>query len=322
MGNRKFAVLGTGWWSTFQIHGWMEVGGVDLVAVYNRTVAKAEKLAAQFNVPAVYGDPEELFKKEKLDFVDIIAGNDVHPQAGLPGGSVQGARSSARSRWHPDWESCQKMVRVCREAGIPFMIHENLRWQAPVREVKRILDAGTIGKVYRGRVAIVGYSPLEYVEQPFLKELEHLSLMDLGSHVLDTARFLIGEPSSLYCQLLRSRDDIRGEDVTTIVMDMGGAICTVETSNATRTSWNHYPDVHPLHRGNKGSIELGPDYWVRVNTDEGTTARRRRSPTAVLDSRRPAALACQHRVRATRTCWRRSQLASRRRQMATTTCGR
>jgi len=273
MGNRRFAVLGTGWWSTFQIHGWKEVGGVDLVAVYNRTVAKAERLAAQFNVPAVYGDPEELFKKEKLDFVDIIAGNDVHPRLVYLAAQYK-VPVICQKPMAPDWESCQKMVRVCREAGIPFMIHENLRWQAPVREVKRLLDAGAIGKVYRGRVAIVGYSPLEYVEQPFLKELEHLSLMDLGSHVLDTARFLLGEPRSLYCQLLRSRDDIRGEDVTTIVMDMGGAICTVETSNATRTSWNHYPDVTLFIEGIKGSIELGPDYWVKVNTDEGTAARR------------------------------------------------
>jgi predicted dehydrogenase len=68
----KFAVLGTGFWSYFQIPAWFEVGGVELVAVYNRTVSKAEKVAARFGVPRVYGDVEELLKTEKLDFVDII----------------------------------------------------------------------------------------------------------------------------------------------------------------------------------------------------------------------------------------------------------
>jgi D-apiose dehydrogenase len=54
--------------------------------------------------------------------------------------------------------------------------------------------------------------------QPFLKELEQFILTDLGSHTLDTARFLFGEASSLYCQTRRIHADIRGEDVATIMM--------------------------------------------------------------------------------------------------------
>ena len=34
----RFAVMGTGFWSTLQIPAWFEVGGVELVALYNRTV--------------------------------------------------------------------------------------------------------------------------------------------------------------------------------------------------------------------------------------------------------------------------------------------
>jgi D-apiose dehydrogenase len=273
MPNLRFAVLGSGWWSKFQIHGWQEVGGVDLVAIYNRTTAKAEKLAEQFRVPKVYGDAEALFKNERLDFVDIIAGNEVHAPLVAMAARYR-VPVICQKPMAPEWEDCRKMVQACREAGIPFMIHENMRWQAPLREVKRLMDEGTIGRPYRARVYLIGYSPMEYVEQPFLKGLERLSLMDLGSHVLDTARFLFGEPESLYCQHLRSREDIKGEDVATIVMNMSGVICTVETSNATRTSWNHFPDVLVFVEGTRGSIELTPDYWIKVNTDAGTTERR------------------------------------------------
>jgi len=74
----KFAVLGCGFWSKFQIGAWTEVEGADLVAVYNRTRSKADKIAGDFNVPGVYDDPEELLKNEKLDFVDIITDVDTH----------------------------------------------------------------------------------------------------------------------------------------------------------------------------------------------------------------------------------------------------
>ena len=68
----KFAVLGTGFWSHYQIPAWFEVGGVELVAVYNRTVAKAEHVAQKFGVPRVYADPEELLQNEQLDFPPMV----------------------------------------------------------------------------------------------------------------------------------------------------------------------------------------------------------------------------------------------------------
>lgn len=273
MDNLKFAVMGTGWWSNFQIPAWFEVGGVELVALYNRTASKAEKFAHQYNIPRVYGDSEDLFKNEKLDFVDIITGNEVHAQHVFLAAKYK-VPIICQKPMATDWQTCQKMVKVCKEAGVPFMIHENLRWQAPMRKVKQVIDQGRIGKPFRGHINLIGYSPLEYIEQPFLKELDKLSLMDLGSHVLDTARFFFGEPSSLYCQHLRSRDDIRGEDVATVIMRMGDVICTVQTSNATRTSWNHYPDVLVFVEGNEGSLELTPDYWIKLNTDDGTISFR------------------------------------------------
>jgi predicted dehydrogenase len=140
--------------------------------------------------------------------------------------------------------------------------------------VKRVVNEGTIGKPYRGNINLIGYSPLEYIEQPFLKDLPQLSLMDIGTHVVDTARYFFGEPSSLYCQHLRSRDDIKGEDVATIIMKMGDVICTVETSNATRTSHNHYPEVLVFIEGTKGSVELSTDYYIKVNTDDGSLVYR------------------------------------------------
>jgi D-apiose dehydrogenase len=37
MDNLKFAVLGCGFWSKFQIGAWTEIQGAELAAVYNRT---------------------------------------------------------------------------------------------------------------------------------------------------------------------------------------------------------------------------------------------------------------------------------------------
>ena len=59
----RFAVIGTGFWSTYQIPVWKELAGVELVAVYNRTRARAEEVAIKFGMPKVYDSAGELLQK-------------------------------------------------------------------------------------------------------------------------------------------------------------------------------------------------------------------------------------------------------------------
>lgn len=270
----KFAVLGTGFWSHFQIPAWFEVGGVELVAVYNRTVAKAEKVAAKFNIPRVYGDVEELFKTEKLDFVDIITEIDAHApfvklaaQYRLP--------VICQKPMAPDFATAEEMVRYCQEAGVPFFIHENWRWQAPIRALKQVLEQNSIGRPFRARIDMISGFPV-FDNQPFLKTLKRFILTDLGSHTLDTARFLFGETNSLYCQIRQIHTNIAGEDVATVVMEMNDhTIVTVNMAYAGNyLEHDNFPQTYFFIEGEQGSIELGPHYWLRVTTKDGTLSRR------------------------------------------------
>ncbi len=125
-------MFGTGFWSHFQIAAWQEVGGVDLVAVYNRTVSKAEKVAQKFGVPRVYGDAEELLRHESLDFMDIITEIDAHaPLVYLA--AKRRIPVICQKPMAPDLQTAENMVAACQQAGIPFFIHENWRWQTPIR---------------------------------------------------------------------------------------------------------------------------------------------------------------------------------------------
>jgi predicted dehydrogenase len=269
----KFAVLGTGFWSGFQIPAWFEVGGVELVAVYNRTVSKAEQVAHRFGVPRVYADAEALLRHEQLDFVDIIT--EVPAHAPLVFLAAQHKTPViCQKPMAGDYPTCERMVAACRAAGVPFMIHENFRWQTPMRALKRLLEEGRIGEPFRARLRFVHGLPDIFDNQPFLKTLEHFALTDVGSHLLDLARFLFGEPRSLYCQHLRTRDDIAGEDVASVQLRIGEMICACEISYSSRAEIECFPQTLVVVEGRKGVIEVAPDYWIRVTTDEGTFSRR------------------------------------------------
>jgi D-apiose dehydrogenase len=269
----KFAILGTGFWSRFQLAAWHEVGGVECVALYNRTRAKADALARDFGVPTTYDDAEALLDREKPDFIDIITDVDTHSKF-VHMAADHKIPVICQKPMGPTLEIAEDMVKVCRDAGVPYFIHENWRWQTPIRAFKRLLDEGRIGKPFRARLHYANSFPV-FDNQPFLKEVEQFILTDIGSHILDTARFLFGEASSLYARTHRVHPDIKGEDVATVMMAMGDEITvTCEMSYASRTEIERFPETYIYVEGESGFLELGPDYWVRMTTDEGTLAKR------------------------------------------------
>lgn len=277
MSDLRFAVLGCGFWSRFQIAAWREVGGARLIALYNRTRAKAEALAREFEVPAVYDDAETLFHHEKLDFVDIIT--DVGTHAGFVRLAARhGVPVICQKPMAPDYRTARHMVEMCHKADVNFMVHENWRWQHPIREVAKSLAGGAVGRPFRARLAYVNNFPV-FDNQPFLKNLEQFILTDMGSHILDVARFLFGDARTLYCQTHRVRPDIRGEDAATVMMTMGeGVTVTCELSYSSRVEHDRFPETFIFVECEKGSVSLGPDYRLSVTTRDGTTRARRVPP--------------------------------------------
>jgi len=274
MSTLRFAILGTGFWSRFQLAGWRELGGVECVALYNRTRAKAEALASEFGVPAVYDDAEELLRNEQLDFIDIITDVDTHSRF-VHLAAQHRVPVICQKPMAPALDDAVRMVEACRNADVPYFIHENWRWQTPIRQLKRVLDGGQIGKPFRARIDMVSGFPV-FVNQPFLKDLDQFILTDMGSHVLDVARFLFGEAHSLYCQTQRVHRDIKGEDVATVMMRMGDDVTVLcEMGYAENfLERDHFPETYIFVEGDRGSVELGPDYWIRVTTEAGTHAKR------------------------------------------------
>lgn len=278
MKSLRFAIFGTGFWARFQLAAWRELQGVECVALYNRTRAKAEALAREFDVPAVYDNAQELLRREELDYIDIITDVDTHSQF-VHLAAEHKLAVICQKPMAPSLAIAEQMVGACRRAGVPFLVHENWRWQTPIRQLKMVLAAGHIGTPFRARIDMITGYPV-FDNQPFFRDLEQFILADLGSHILDVARFLFGEAESLYCQTHRIHRDIKGEDVATVMMKMGGQTTVVCKMAYAGNAIEHdsFPETFVFVEGERGSVELGSDYWIRITNEGGTLARRHPPP--------------------------------------------
>jgi len=265
----KFAILGCGFWSQFQLGAWAELEGVECVALFNRTKSKADVLAARFNVPRTYDNAEELFENEELDFVDIITDVDTHEKFTLLGAKY-GLDVICQKPLAPSYEAAKRMLKATKEAGVRFYVHENYRWQPQFRRVKEILDSGVIGNAFRCETSFITAFPL-FETQPFLAELEEFALTDQGSHQFDVLRFLFGEAETIYCEKQTVNPAIKGEDVTTSILKMkNGTICIQKISFSSPLEKEIFPQTTLLIEGANGSIRLDAEFEISITTPSGT----------------------------------------------------
>lgn len=273
----RFAMFGAGFWADYQLAGWQELEGIRCVAVYNRTKSKAERLAQRFGVPAVYDDPSDLLEQESLDFVDVLTDVDTHARFTMMA-AERGLPVVCQKPLAPDLATAVQMAKACEEWGVPLLVNENWRWQTPIRALKAQLLSGMIGKPFRARVDFITGFPV-FDNQPFLRELEQFILTDIGSHILDTARYLFGDPTHLTCRTKKIHTNIKGEDVATVLMDTPEMTVVCNMAYAENTIEKEgFPETRIFIEGEKGSLELDHDFWIRTTTKSGTHLQRHAPP--------------------------------------------
>lgn len=276
----RFALFGAGFWARVQLAAWREVGGVECVAIYNRSREKAEAFARDLGVPAVYEDPVKLLREVRPDFVDNVTEIGGHKPLSLLCAKHR-VPCICQKPMAASMADARQMVTAFAKTGTPFFVHENWRWQTPMRVLIETLRSGVIGTPFRARLSfLTGFDV--WANQPALRELEQFILTDLGVHLLDTARACFGEAQSLYCQLHKTlAPGVKGDNVATLLMAMGPARTSVVLEIAyakTPLERERFPQTLAFVEGPLGSIEVADDSWVRVTTKKGTHSRRHAPP--------------------------------------------
>ena len=276
----RFAIFGAGFWARVQLAAWRELGGVECVAIYNRSREKAEQFARDLEIPAVFDNPQTLLREIKPDFVDNITEVGGHKPLSLLCAKHR-VPCICQKPMAASLKDARAMVAAFRKTRTPFFVHENWRWQEPMRALLNTLRRGVIGEPFRARWTMVSGFDC-WANQPALRTLKQFILTDLGTHLLDTARACFGEAHSLYCQTHKTlRPAVQGENVATLLLSMGRARTSVVIEMAyarTPLERDVFPETLAFVEGPLGSIEVTGDYGLRVTTGKGTESRRHAPP--------------------------------------------
>jgi predicted dehydrogenase len=268
MARTSVAVIGCGFFAQNHLNSWKDLSakGVDLVAVCDIDPAKAQAAAQRFGVPHWYADAEAMFRERKPDLVDIVTQVATHRELVERAVSHRIA-TIVQKPFGLDIDDCRAMADTARKAGVFLAVHENFRFQVPMRRIIALLRQGAIGEPNWARVSFrTGYDI--YKGQPYLMKEERFALMDLGVHVMDLARVFMGEVTHLSAELQRRNPKVRGEDtVTTLLKHRNGGVSIVECTYEARRVPDIFPETRIELEGSRGAILLKPGSVLEVTTD-------------------------------------------------------
>lgn len=268
MDRTALAVIGCGFFAQNHLHAWKDLAakGVDVVAVCDVDPAKARAAQKTFDVPHWYADAETMFRERKLDLADIVTRVETHRY--VVGQALRhGVPAIVQKPFGPDLAACQAMAEAAHGAGLFLAVHENFRFQAPMRKIIQLLRAGAIGAPSWARISFrTGYDI--YRGQPYLAREKRFVLIDLGVHVLDMARVLLGEVEHLSAELQRRNPKVRGEDTATMLLKhRAGAVSIVECTYEARRMPDVFPETLIEIEGPKGAIILKPGSVLEVTVN-------------------------------------------------------
>ncbi|MDX8513146.1 Gfo/Idh/MocA family protein [Mesorhizobium captivum] len=270
MATLRGALIGCGFFAVNQMHAWRDIDGASIVAICDRDPKRLRIVGDQFGIERRYSDAAEMFAGETLDFVDIATTVGSHrPLVELA--AANRVPVICQKPFAPTLADAKAMVKACADAGLPLMVHENFRWQSPIQAVRAVVDSGEIGKPFFGRISFRSAYDV-FSGQPYLATGKRFIIEDLGIHILDIARFLLGDVSNLTARTARVNPNIAGEDVATMLMDHeGGAISVVDCSYATKLATEPFPETLIELDGSDGTIRLAQGYRLTVTGKSGTT---------------------------------------------------
>jgi predicted dehydrogenase len=212
-------------------------------------------------------DWREVVEDATIDIVDISTPNDSHAEIAIAAAKA-GKAILCEKPLALDVKQARQMLDAVKKAGVVHMICHNYRRIPALALAKKMVDAGDLGAIYhyRARYAqdwIVDPAfPLSWRLQS--KTSGSGALGDIGSHVIDLGRYLVGEFTEVCAQTetfikerpLPGDSSKRGkvtvdDAVSFIGRFANGALANIE---ATRFALGRKNAIQLEINGSKGSL--------------------------------------------------------------------
>ena len=273
----RIGLVGAGNIANTHLDAYKKLENVEIAAICDINAERMKETADIFGIEKRYESESEMIKNEQLDAVDVCVWNCNHAKCSIEALNA-GLHVLCEKPMAYSAKEAEAMLEASKRNNKLLMIGFVLRFDRESAIVKDFADAGYFGDIYYSKASYLRRhgSPGGWFSN---KELSGGGpVIDLGVHVIDLTRYLMGNPKpvSVYAQTsdrLKDRKylktdvawkpkDAKDDDIfnvedfaVAVIKYEGGKTTLLETSY----SLNGEDKTEKQLFGTKGGIKLSAD---------------------------------------------------------------
>jgi predicted dehydrogenase len=169
-----------------------------LIAIAGRNEEAVAEAARRYGYERYYTDWRQMLKDDRIQLFDNGGPNDAHAEpclvAAQAGKHILCEKPLARSA-----AEAATMLEAATRAGVKHAVAFNYRFVPAIRQARELIESGQLGQIYHFRAVYLQEWIMPHYGAGHMWRLDKRqagsgALGDLGAHIIDLARFLVGEP--------------------------------------------------------------------------------------------------------------------------------
>jgi predicted dehydrogenase len=172
-----------------------------LVSICGRNEEAAAEAAKRYGYEAHTTYWRKLVADERIQLFDNGAPNYQHAEPCIAAAAA-GKHVICEKPLGRTTEESHRMLEAVTKAGVKHMVGYNYRFVPAIRQMRDLIESGALGRIYHFRAQYLQEWLLPHYATPFTWRVDKAqcgsgALGDLGAHIIDLARFLVGEPKAV-----------------------------------------------------------------------------------------------------------------------------
>lgn len=199
MGKMKVAVIGSGGIAkAVHLPAFAEMENVEVVALCDIKIEKAQKLAEKYKISEVYENYQDVLAMDEIDAVDVCTPNYLHSIIAVDA-LEKGKHVFCEKPDAINVQEVERMYEASERAGKVLMVMRNNRYWHFSKYLKRYIEDGKAGDIYAGRCGWQRRRGIPGKGGWFTTKEQSGGgpLIDLGVHMIDLAIWLMGNPKPI-----------------------------------------------------------------------------------------------------------------------------
>jgi predicted dehydrogenase len=249
--NHGIAIIGAGGIINYAHLPAYKKAGFRIVGITDQNLEAAQSTAKQHGIPKVYGNLDELLADREVEILDVAI---------YPGGQLEVVEKATAAKRHllcqkpfsDEYAKAVRSVKLADAAKVKIAVNQQMRWDAGIRCARILIDDGWLGTPTYAAIQV--HCNTNWSLWPWIYQGQRLEVMFHSIHYIDSLRFLLGDPTSVFTSGSRAPNETtKAETKTLTVWDYDSGLQVL--IDACHSTWQDDPFATFRLEGTEGVIK-------------------------------------------------------------------